>query len=230
VTGSTSRSDPTAQHHTPRTALLVGATGLVGGHCLELLAADPGYSRVILLVRRAIARALPAKVEQHVVDFDKLDALPVSVRAEHVFCALGTTIKQAGSPEAFRKVDLDYPVNVGRLMLERGSEHFIVVSSLGANPRARVLYSRVKGEMEQAILKLPFRAITILRPSLLLGDRKEFRLGEEVAKRVGFLLMGSFKPIEARRVAQAMIAVARENRMATRIIESVEIARMTATS
>lgn len=206
-----------------RTALLVGATGLIGGHCLRLLAADPFYSRVIVLARRPLTDTLPTKVEAHVVDFDRLDALPAQVRADHIFCALGTTIKLAGSPEAFRRVDLDYPIALAKLALARGADHFLVVSSLGANADSRMLYSRTKGEMEQQLTAMSFRSITIFRPSLLLGERKEFRLGEEVAKRLDFLMPLRYKPIQASRVASAMISVAKENRPGTRILESAEI-------
>lgn len=207
----------------PRTALVVGATGLVGGHCLRRLAADPFYSRVVVLARRPLAETFPARVETHVVDFVRLEALPPQVRADHVFCALGTTIKRAGSPEAFRKVDLEYPLSVARLTLQRGAEHFLVVSSLGAHAKSRMLYNRVKGEMEEQLLTMPFRCITIFRPSLLLGHRAEFRFGEEVAKRFGFLMPPSYKPIDAGRVAAAMVAAAHESRPGTRIIESAEI-------
>ena len=206
-----------------RTALLAGASGLVGGHCLEHLAADPFYSTVIILVRRPVDRALPPKVQQLVIDFDHLHALPADVRADDIYCALGTTIRQAGSAQAFRKVDLTYPVSLARMTLERGARQFLVVSSLGANPEARVLYSRVKGEMEQAVMSLPFTSVTVFRPSLLLGDRKEFRLGEEVAKRFAFLTPARYKPIAARRVARAMVAVAKTDQRGPRIIESAEL-------
>lgn len=209
-----------------RTALLVGATGLVGSHCLRLLSGDPSYDRVVVLVRRSVTGILPPNVEQHLVDFNRLDELPPAVRADHVFCALGTTIRQAGSPQAFRQVDLEYPLAVAKLTLKRGAEHVLVVSSLGADPKSRVLYSRVKGEMEQQLLALPFRSITIVRPSLLLGDRKEFRLGEEVAKRFGFLMPTRYKPIDASRVAATMIVAAKANRPGVRIIESAEIQTM----
>lgn len=213
---------------TRRSALLVGATGLVGSHCLQLLAEDASYDRVFVLVRRPITPSLPQKFEQHVVDFDALDRVPDHVRALDILCALGTTIRQAGSETAFRKVDLDYPVAVAKMMLTRGAETFVVVSSLGANPKARVMYSRVKGEMEAAVSTIPYRSITILRPSLLLGDRKEFRLGEELAKRIGFLMTASYKPVHARTVAAAMITAAKSQTPGTRVIESAEISRMAA--
>jgi uncharacterized protein YbjT (DUF2867 family) len=210
-------------HSGGRTALLAGATGLIGGHCLELLAADPFYSRVIILVRRPVERSLPPKIQQLVINFDHLHGLPSEFQADDIYCALGTTIRQAGSADAFRKVDLTYPLSLARMTLERGAQHFLVVSSLGANASARVLYSRVKGEMERDVLALPFRSITIFRPSLLLGHRKEFRLGEEVAKRFAFLTPARYKPIDARRVARAMVAVARAGQAGPRIIESAEI-------
>jgi uncharacterized protein YbjT (DUF2867 family) len=221
----TAGSGPLPRNGEKRTALLVGATGLVGSHCLELLGSDPGYERVIALVRRKIAGPTSPKVEQHLIDFDHLDQLPASVRAEDVFCALGTTIKQAGSEAAFRKVDLDYPVRIAQVMLDRGAQQFIVVSSLGANPKARVMYSRVKGEMEAAVSALAYRSITIVRPSLLLGERKEFRLGEELAKRVGFLMTASYKPVHARKVAAAMIAAAKRRSPGTHIVDSAAISR-----
>ena len=209
-----------------RTALLVGATGLIGGHLLRLLSGNAFYSRVTVLARRTLTAESPGNVDTRVIDFGKLDALPTDVRADHVFCALGTTIKQAGSPAAFRTVDLEYPIAVAKLALSRGAEHFLVVSSLGAHSKSRVLYSRVKGEMEEQLQALPFRSVTIFRPSLLLGQRVEFRLGEEVAKRFGFLMPSSYKPIDAARVASAMIAIARENRPGIRIIESAEIQKL----
>lgn len=214
-----------AQSSSPssRTALLVGATGLIGGHCLRLLAADPFYSRVVVLARKPLTDTFHAKVETHIVNFDRLEALPAQLRADDVFCALGTTIKLAGSPEAFRKVDLDYVIALAKLAQERGADQFLVVSSLGANADSRMLYSRTKGEMEQQLTAIPYRSITIFRPSLLLGERKEFRLGEEVAKRFDFLMPLRYKPIQASRVASTMIAVAKENRPGTRILESAEI-------
>ena len=224
--GPAAASNTTAARVSGRTALLAGATGLVGGHCLELLAADDAYARVIVLVRRELSTPLPPKVEAQIVDFDHLEQLPEAIRADDVFCALGTTIRQAGSPAAFTKVDLDYVVNLATWSLQRGAQHFLVVSSLGANAQARVLYSRVKGEMEEAVRALPFRAVSIFRPSLLLGDRKEFRLGEEIAKRFGFLMPTTYKPIHAGRVAAAMIATAKANRTGSRIIESAEIQRI----
>jgi len=218
-----SAGDDTTASSAPRSALLVGATGLVGGHCLELLDADPFYIRVSILVRRPLTHAHSPKVEQHVVDFDHLDALPDAVRAAHVFCALGTTIRQAGSPGNFRRVDFGYPLAVAKWALSRGAEHFAVVSSLGADPNARVLYTRVKGEMEAELRTLTYHGVTIVRPSLLLGDREEFRLGEELARRFGFLMPARYKPIDARRVAAAMISSAKANRPGTRLIESAEL-------
>jgi uncharacterized protein YbjT (DUF2867 family) len=143
-----------------------------------------------------------------------------------IICALGTTIRQAGSRERFRRVDLEYPLAVARLGLQRGARHFLLVSSLGASARSRVFYTRVKGELEDALLAMPYPAITIARPSLLLGQRAEFRLGEEVARRLAPLVPGPYKPVPAAAVAAALVRAAREDRPGHRIIESAEIRRL----
>ena len=162
-----------------RTALLLGATGLVGGHVLDLLLASPRYSRVRVLGRRRLART-DAKLDSQEIDFDRLARHAELFRVDDVFCCLGTTIAKAGSQEAFRRVDLSYVVEAASLASEAGAEQFLVVSAVGADPDSRVFYNRVKGEMEAGVKRLPFRAVWILRPSLLLGEREEFRLGEKV--------------------------------------------------
>jgi uncharacterized protein YbjT (DUF2867 family) len=108
-----------------------------------------------------------------VAEFEHLDAAKEHFRVSHIVCALGTTIKKAGSQASFRRVDHDYPVAAGRLGLEQGAQHFLLVSALGANARSRIFYNRVKGDVEQAIRALPYRSVTIVRPSLLLGERND---------------------------------------------------------
>ena len=207
-----------------RSILLLGATGLVGSHCLRLLTGDPAFSRVVVLARRALPRELArANVESHVVDFDRLAAHAELFRVDQILCALGTTIKVAGSQERFRVVDYDYPLAAARIGLEQGATHYLLVSALGADPRSRVFYSRVKGELEAAVLALPYRAVTIARPSLLLGPRAEFRLGEQIAKRFAFLVPGKYKPVGAHAVAATLVRAAREDAPGRRIIESNEI-------
>jgi uncharacterized protein YbjT (DUF2867 family) len=198
-----------------RTALLVGATGLTGSHCLDLLLDDNEYEKVTVLIRRPLAR-VHEKLEEHVVDFDDLNASADRIRAADVFCCLGTTIKKAGSKEAFRKVDLDYPRDLASIAAANGSQQFLVISAPESNPSSSLFYGRVKGEMEQAVSSHPFEGVYIFRPGLLVGERAEFRLAEGLGIKLftapPFLLPGKLKklrPIEARAVASAMIIVAK---------------------
>ncbi|HZE94479.1 MAG TPA: NAD(P)H-binding protein [Gemmatimonadales bacterium] len=200
----------------PRTALLAGATGLVGSSVLEFLLADPEWSRVVTVGRRTTP-ARHEKLEQRIVDLGALEAVADLAPADDVFCCLGTTIKQAGSQAAFRRVDHDFVVGLARAGLRAGAKQFLLVSAIGGDPESRVLYSRVKGEGEAAVRKLPYRAIQIFRPSLLLGKRVEFRLGERImmlaAPLLSVFLVGRlrrYRPIQAATVARAMVNLARE--------------------
>jgi uncharacterized protein YbjT (DUF2867 family) len=216
-----------------RTAILLGATGLVGGHCLELLLRDDDYYKVVSLGRRKTARE-DAKLEEHVVDFERLEDYSELLRGNDLFCCLGTTIKKAGSQAAFRQIDFTYVTESARIASENGTEQCLLVSALGADPRSSVFYNRTKGEVKEQVAKLPFHGAQIFRPSLLLGERAEFRLGERVAEKVmkvfSFLLVGSLKkyrPVHARTVAEAMIKVAKQQPAGVNVFESdriVEIA------
>ena len=202
-----------------RTALLLGATGLVGRHTLARLAADARWSRVVTLDRRPLTRASDTH-EPTVVDFDRLDDLDSALWAcDDVFCALGTTIKQAGSRDAFRRVDLGIPAQAARLARAAGATQMLLVSSMGADVRSRVFYNRVKGEAEAAVRGAGFEAVQIVRPSLLTGDRAEARAGEQVAEAVlgalRPLLVGPLKnlrPTAADDVAAALVALAAARR------------------
>ncbi|MCI0696437.1 oxidoreductase [candidate division KSB1 bacterium] len=212
-----------------KSALLLGASGLVGGHCLKRLLDDTAYDKVTALVRKPLALH-HAKLEQQVVDFSRLQNYAPLVKAHDVFCCLGTTIKKAGSQAAFRQVDFTYPFETAKIAAANGAEQFLIVTSLGANPASRIFYNRVKGEVEAAIAPLAFRAVHIFRPSLLLGERQEFRLGEKLAERVtkifSFLFVGplrKYRPIKASVVAAAMIAVAKRNLAGNNIFESDQI-------
>jgi uncharacterized protein YbjT (DUF2867 family) len=203
---------------------LLGATGLVGRHTLDLLAGDPYFTRVVVLARRKFAEAMAPRVEAHIVEFERLHERPDLLGVDQVICALGTTIKAVGgSKEKFRAVDYGIPLAAARIAQQQGARHFLLVSALGASAESRVFYSRVKGELEDALRTLPFRSVTILRPSLLLGDRNEFRLGEEVAKRFAFLVPGKYRPIHARDVAAALVRSAKEDVPGLHILESDEI-------
>jgi len=222
-----------------RTALVLGATGLVGRHLLAGLRREPRYGRVVVLSRRALPSKGPAgpgargqarrrapafvvgsappgntgpSVDVHQVDFDALEAHAGLFGVDDIFCCLGTTIRKAGSREAFRRVDLDYPLQAARLGRAAGARQFLLVSAVGADPSSRVFYNRVKGEVEAAVPGVGYPRMVIFRPSLLLGEREESRPGERVAEWVmrplGPLMRGPlarYRPVEAERVARAMV-------------------------
>ena len=198
-----------------RTALLVGATGLVGGHCLRGLLEDDTWSQVVVLARRRLPATHP-KLVARLVDFDRLGQLSGFPRVTDVFCALGTTIASAGSQREFHKVDFGYVVETARLASVSGAQQFLLVSSLGADRASNLFYSRVKGEAEEAVRKLPFPSVQIFRPSFLAGARAERRPFERVGiaafSAISFALVGPlrrFRPVPAADVARAMIEVAR---------------------
>ena len=212
-----------------RTALLLGASGLIGGHCLALLLRDEAYDQVIALVRKPLSITHP-KLTQHGVDFDRLQDFAYLLKADDVFCCLGTTIKKAGSQEAFRKVDFTYAHETAQLAANNGATQFLLVSSLGADAKSSVFYSRIKGEIEAAISALNFASVSIFHPSLLLGERAEFRLGERfaepIAKALSFFLIGrlrKYRAIEARTVAAAMIKIAKAQIQGVNVYESDRI-------
>jgi uncharacterized protein YbjT (DUF2867 family) len=215
-----------------RTAWVAGATGLVGGHLVRQLAADPAYGRVIALGRRPLA-AFPPRVETRIVDFDHLPAFDLP-RPDDVYCALGTTIRAAGSQAAFRRVDHEYVLALARRAAALGAARFLLVTSIGASPRSRVFYSRVKGDVERDVAAVAFRGgLHIFRPSFLLGERAERRAGERVGiavfRAVAPLLVGparKYRPIAAETVARAMRAAARREGTGVRVYESDEIARL----
>jgi uncharacterized protein YbjT (DUF2867 family) len=206
--------------HTPRVALVAGATGLVGREILRLLAQDDGIAEIRALVRRDLAGAVHAKVRQCRVDFDRLDEQPQWFRADAVFCALGTTIKAAGSQDAFRRVDYSYPLAIARLARQVGTSHFLLVSALGASARSTVFYNRVKGELEDAVRALGFPSLTLARPSILLGERAEHRPGEELAKKIGWLVPPRWRPVHAAQVAAALVDAARRAAPGVEILEN----------
>jgi uncharacterized protein YbjT (DUF2867 family) len=193
-----------------RTVIIAGATGLIGREILQGLLADPAVLAVHSVGRRPLAMAHP-KLTVHVVDFAALPALPA---ADEVYLALGTTIKVAGSEPAFRAVDFDANLAVAKAALAAGVKRAGLVSAMGADAQAKVFYNRVKGELENALAQLPFDALVIARPSLLIGDREALgqpsRRGEElgytISRALGFLIPRNYKPIKASAVAQALLS------------------------
>lgn len=208
-----------------KTALIVGATGLVGGECLRLFADSPTFARVVTLTRRPLRGTPPAKVESHVIDFERLDAAAEHFRVSHIVCALGTTIKKAGSQARFRRVDHDYPLAAAQLGLRQGARHFLLVSALGANPQSRIFYNRVKGDVEEAIRALPYPSVTIVRPSLLMGEREETRLGEVIGKAFARFAPRRYRPVRARDVAASILRAAQDDAPGVSIIESKDLHR-----
>lgn len=206
-----------------RRVLLAGATGLVGGEVLSQLLADSSVTEVIALVRRSLDRAAGARLRIAMEDFDHLEADPDLFRVDQIFCALGTTIKKAGSQDAFRRVDFEYPLRIAELGIAGGARHFLLVSSLGASATSRVFYNRVKGELEDRIRALGFTSFTIARPSLLVGKREEFRLGELIGSKLSLVIPPRWKPVHARQVAAALTQAARLDVPGVRVIENPEI-------
>ena len=202
-------------------AVVAGATGLVGRALVRQLATDPEWREVRALVRRGPEPGLESpRVSALQVDYTRLEPPPVWAAADQVFCALGTTMRQAGSKAAFRQVDFDYPLALARAALARGTRHFLLVSAVGAAPTSRVFYNRVKGEVETAISALGFRSVTIARPSLLLGPRQELRPAEQLGKLLGIFAPPRWKPIEGELVARALVAAAKRDLPGVRILEN----------
>ncbi|TPE43735.1 NAD(P)H-binding protein [Pontibacter mangrovi] len=215
-----------------RTALIVGASGLVGGHLLSLLLRSERYSQVISVGRHELPLIHP-KLDQQVIDFDKMKDYAADLVADDVFCCLGTTIKKAGSKEKFYKVDHTYITQLAEITARKGAMQFLVVSAMGADAGSMFFYNKVKGQMERDVQQQPFNSIHIFRPSLLLGEREEKRAGEELAAKVLKPLSAVFigpleryKPIEAETVARAMLAAAKAEKPGKHIHPSNQIARL----
>ena len=213
-------------------AALAGASGLIGHELAARLATDPACSQLHLVLRRTLPPlAGHAQVAVHWLGAAGMPALPP---VDTALCALGTTIRAAGSQAAFRAVDFDAVLAFARAARVAGATRFSVVSSLGANPRSRIFYSRVKGEMEEAVGTLGFTSVVIARPSLLTGERttlrQRARLGERVALAVtgplGTLIPATWRPIEAANVARGMLAALRQDMPGVRVVESAELQRL----
>lgn len=206
------------------TALVAGATGLVGQALVQQLAADETWREVRALTRRPLPAAiLAARVIEVAVDYSALDPAPSWADATHVFCALGTTMKRAGSEEAFRRVDVEAVVALARAARARGARHFLLVTAVGASPESRFFYNRVKGEVEAAVTALGFPSLTIARPSLLLGPRAERRVGELAGKVLGVLAPPRWRPVHAAQVARALVEAAKHDAPGIRILENPEL-------
>ncbi|ENQ3107501.1 Uncharacterized conserved protein YbjT, contains NAD(P)-binding and DUF2867 domains [Bacillus sp. 491mf] len=215
-----------------RTALVLGASGLVGQEVTQLLLDSDYYDSVTIFVRKSLDWE-HEKLQQKQVDFSILEQYKEFFAVDDVFHCLGTTMKKARTKESFKKVDYDYTLRAARVAEVQGVQNFLVISSLGANPKSLFFYSQVKGQMEEDIKKLVIGGIHIFRPSLLLGERDEFRFGERMGEKISgiipFLFKGSFskyKPISAEQVAKGMYVTALREEAGVHIHESSEIAKM----
>ena len=212
-----------------KTAIIIGSTGLTGSSLLKILLNSDVYDKVVCFVRNSVKITHP-KLIQHTIDFDNPDSYQGLIEGNDLFCCLGTTIKKAGSQEAFEKIDLTYPVQFAKAAVQNGVKQFSIISSIGADPNSSNFYLRTKGKCEEALRILGFQSTSIFRPSLLLGNRKEFRLGEKlstyVMKILSVFMIGKLKkyrPVKAKRVAYAMFEIAQKNTVGYHVYESDEI-------
>lgn len=189
------------------TALVIGSTGLIGTELCQQLLTSEQYSQVIIINRRPSGLS-DKKLTERVIDFSDLEDVGGLPKIDHAFCCLGTTMKKAGSKEAFYRVDFDYVYSFGKLAKSLGCHTFVLVSAMGADAHSSVFYNRVKGEAEEAIGKLGFKSSHFVRPSLLLGDRDENRLGESLGKLFAqtfkILIPKNYQAVEAKDVASFM--------------------------
>ena len=199
-----------------KTATLIGATGLIGGELLNLVLKDDYFQTVRILIRRPFNLVHPG-LEKKLVDFNDNDSLLVALdNSDVVFCAVGTTQKKVkGDQAAYRKVDYDIPVHAGRFCKMVGCKIFVLVSSVGANSKSKNFYLKLKGEVEDEVETMGLESVHIMRPSMLLGERKESRplekIGQAMMKVLSFFLPSKYKPIKARDVAKAMLAASKKN-------------------
>ena len=214
------------------TATLIGATGLIGNYLLEELLNDDYFNTVRILIRRPLVISHP-KLEKKIIDFNVSDSLLVALsNSDVVFCTIGTTQRKVkGDKAAYRKIDYDIAVNAARFCKMTGCEKFILVSSVGANSKSANFYLKLKGEIEDAVKKVGLKTVYIIQPSVLIGERKESRLGERIGQSIisslSFLIPSKYKPIHAKDVAKAMLAASKKNEEGYFIWEYKEIKKIT---
>ena len=210
-------------------ALIIGATGLIGTELVKLVSESDYYHKVYLLVRKKSGFESD-KVKDILANFNKLEESLKSIQADDIYNCLGTTMKKAGSKEEFHKIDFSYPIEIDRIMKKKGSDTFLNVSALGAKKSSIIFYNRVKGELEEALKDTGFSSLVIFRPSLLLGERKEKRAGEDIAKKTYNVLdkvfvgpLKKYSGIKGQTVAYAMFEMAKRKPQGLTILESDKI-------
>ena len=212
-----------------KTAIIVGASGLIGKTLVRKLLEDNRYKSVKVFVRRSI-NISNTKLVEYIVDFDKITDWKNKITGDELYSAMGTTIKKAGSKEAQYKIDVTYQYEFAKAAAENGVKSYFLVSSSGANTKSKLFYMKIKGELEEKVKLLSFNKIRIFRPSLLLGERDEKRFGEKAAERLLKIVVPLFpflknqRPIEGEKVARAMIVSANEDdKERIKILEPLEI-------
>lgn len=211
-----------------RTAIVAGASGLIGKELVQKLIKSDQYRLIYSIVRKKSGIS-HEKIKEFVIDFEKIDQLKFDGPIDDVFCTLGTTMKQAGSRSNFKKVDYEYVVALANLGKQSGATKFLVISSMGADPKSSVFYSQVKGMTEEALKNIGFKQLVIFRPSLLLGERSESRIAEKVSglmmNTLNFLIPINYKAIKAEIVANSMLIMALKSTGKVSIVKSGEMQR-----
>ena len=209
-----------------KSALIAGSTGLIGSALLQLLLEENHYEHVISISRRSTGVNHP-KLKEVITSFDRLSNVKEDLIADDVFICLGSTMKKAGSKDAFEKYDYAYPLEIATIALENGAQQVSIITALGANSESPFFYNRVKGDLEKAMASLDYKSVNMLRPSLLLGERDENRMTENIAqsfyKALGWAFVGpisKYKAVEGSSVARAMLQVAKENKNGVNIFDS----------
>lgn len=198
-----------------KTAIVIGATGVVGKEVVKYLTLSTHFDKVITLTRIKVEYP-SSKVINYEIDFENISEFKDLINGSHLFSCLGTTKKQAGSIENQRIVDVNYQLKIAQLAVDNGIESYLLVSSFGANCKSKNAYSRMKGEIEESVKNLPFKQISIFRPSLLLGERKDKRIGETLGKYVlpiicSLPILKKYRPIHGKEVARKMISTAEKS-------------------
>jgi len=211
-----------------QSALVLGASGLIGSEVLSLCLGSGHYDRVIAPVRRPL-NIIHEKLSEMVIDFD-MPPWETLFPVDHVYCCLGTTIKKAGSQENFRKVDHDYPLAFGGAAKKWNASVFGVVTAAGSNARSKIFYNKVKGELEENLKSLKLNTTLVFQPSLLLGDREEFRMGEKIgsgiAKLTGWITPLAYRAIQSKTVAISMVNKTLESRIGFHLISNKTMHKM----
>lgn len=209
-----------------KTALVIGSTGLIGTELLKIILESPEYFQVVTFVKRDSEIRHP-KLIQHLIDFDQPDTYENLVAGDDFFCTIGTTIKNAGSQNAFRQVDYEYPRQFASFAMQNKVKQFLIISALNADAKSSNFYLKTKGAIHDFLKNCEFESVAVLQPSLLLGNRAEFRFGERVGaffmRIFSFIFQGNlkkYKAIEGKTVAKAMFKIAQRHDTGFKIYES----------